>query len=150
MGGWSCGTTHTHGAKQQTSSTWTHQQVMLATYWAHSSTFSRQTPTLEIACQKGFRTKHIFCQTSYLDTVHSSPCSESGLQHAGTGLSYSETHADYLTNDTHTAQDSNRFMRGFLDHYPEYAKNDFYIIGKGYGICMLSYAYRVELPVNHL
>lgn len=51
---------------------------------------------------------------------------------AGTGLSYSETHSDYLTNDTHTAQDSNRFIRGFLKHYPEYAKNDFYIIGESY------------------
>ena len=48
---------------------------------------------------------------------------------AGTGLSYSETHADYVTNDTHTAQDSNRFIRRFLQRYPEYAKNDFYIIG---------------------
>lgn len=48
---------------------------------------------------------------------------------AGTGMSYSETHQDYVTNDTHTAQDSDRFMRGFLQHYPEYAQNDFYIIG---------------------
>lgn len=45
-------------------------------------------------------------------------------------MSYSETHSDYLTNDTHTAQDSNKFVRGFLKHYPAYAKNDFYIIGK--------------------
>lgn len=45
-------------------------------------------------------------------------------------MSYSETNSDYLTNDTHTAQDSNRFIRGFLKHYPNYAKNDFYIIGK--------------------
>ena len=45
-------------------------------------------------------------------------------------MSYSETHSDYNTNDTHTAQDSNSFIRGFLKHYPAYAKNDFYIIGK--------------------
>lgn len=45
-------------------------------------------------------------------------------------MSYSETHSDYMTNDTHTAQDSNRFIRGFLKHYPAYVKNDFYIIGK--------------------
>lgn len=45
-------------------------------------------------------------------------------------MSYSETHSDYFTNDTHTAQDSNRFIQGFLKRYPEYAKNDFYIIGK--------------------
>ena len=45
-------------------------------------------------------------------------------------MSYSETHSDYTTNDTHTAQDSNSFIRGFLKHYPAYAKNDFYIIGE--------------------
>ena len=49
---------------------------------------------------------------------------------AGTGMSYSDTHSDYMTNDTHTAEDSNRFMRGFLEQHPEYAKHDFYIIGQ--------------------
>nr|QOL01248.1 putative extracellular protein TR9_053b [Trebouxia lynnae] len=51
---------------------------------------------------------------------------------AGTGMSYSETRSDYVTNDTHTAQDSNKFIRGFLEQYPQYAKNDFYIIGESY------------------
>ena len=52
--------------------------------------------------------------------------------HAGTGLSYSETHSDYLTNDTHTAKDSNVFMRRFLEEYPDFAKHDFYIIGQSH------------------
>lgn len=54
------------------------------------------------------------------------------LCHAGTGLSYSETHSDYLTNDTHTAKDSNVFMRRFLEEYPDFAKHDFYIIGESH------------------
>ena len=49
---------------------------------------------------------------------------------AGTGLSYSETHSDYITNDTHTAKDTNVFLRRFLEEYPDFAKHDFYVIGK--------------------
>ena len=56
---------------------------------------------------------------------------------AGTGMSYSETRSDYVTNDTHTAQDSNKFIRGFLEQYPQYAKNDFYIIGQILHFCHL-------------
>jgi serine carboxypeptidase-like clade 1 len=45
------------------------------------------------------------------------------------GLSYSGVHADYSTNDTATASDSNAFLRGFFRRYPHLAGNDFYISG---------------------
>ena len=48
---------------------------------------------------------------------------------AGVGLSYSETHADYTTNDTHTAQDAEAFLRRFFEEYPDFQRNKFYIAG---------------------
>ncbi|KAK9806895.1 hypothetical protein WJX72_006650 [[Myrmecia] bisecta] len=51
---------------------------------------------------------------------------------AGVGLSYSETQSDYITNDTHTARDSHRFLQRFFDKYEEFAKNPFFIVGESY------------------
>lgn len=48
---------------------------------------------------------------------------------AGVGLSYSETPADYVTNDTATAADANAFLRGFFRKYPEFLHNELYIAG---------------------
>uniref|UniRef100_A0A383WG00 Carboxypeptidase n=1 Tax=Tetradesmus obliquus TaxID=3088 RepID=A0A383WG00_TETOB len=48
------------------------------------------------------------------------------------GLSYSGVHADYTTNDTATAADSNAFLRGFFERHPHLAANDFYISGESY------------------
>ena len=48
---------------------------------------------------------------------------------AAVGLSYSGVRADYSTNDTATAADSNAFLRGFFRRYPHLAGNDFYISG---------------------
>ena len=48
---------------------------------------------------------------------------------AGVGLSYSETRADYVTNDTATAADANTFLRRFFEEYPEFRHNDLYIAG---------------------
>ena len=48
---------------------------------------------------------------------------------AGVGLSYSATRADYTTNDTHTAQDAEAFLRRFFDEYPEFQRNNFYVAG---------------------
>ena len=45
------------------------------------------------------------------------------------GLSYSDTHANYVTNDTRTAHDSNTFFRKFFALYPGFVHNDFYISG---------------------
>lgn len=48
---------------------------------------------------------------------------------AGVGLSYSDEPADYRTNDTQTAVDTDAFLRGFFDRYPELQGRDFYIAG---------------------
>ncbi len=48
---------------------------------------------------------------------------------AGVGLSYSGTKEDYRTNDTHTAQDLNAFLRAFFTRYDAFSKLDFYISG---------------------
>ena len=48
---------------------------------------------------------------------------------AGVGLSYSEAAEDYTTNDTHTAHDSNIFLRKWFSKYDAYAKLPFYISG---------------------
>ena len=48
---------------------------------------------------------------------------------AGVGLSYSATLEDYTTNDTHTAHDSNIFLRKFFQEFEEFAKLPFYISG---------------------
>ena len=48
---------------------------------------------------------------------------------SGVGLSYSDTQADYITNDTGTAHDSNIFLRKFFALYPGFLHNDFYISG---------------------
>ncbi|EIE22088.1 peptidase S10, serine carboxypeptidase [Coccomyxa subellipsoidea C-169] len=51
---------------------------------------------------------------------------------AGVGLSYSATPEDYTTNDTHTAHDSNIFLRSFFQEFDEFAKLPFYISGESY------------------
>ncbi len=48
---------------------------------------------------------------------------------AGVGLSYSASPADYTTNDTHTAHDSNTFLRKFFEEFVEFSKLTFYISG---------------------
>jgi serine carboxypeptidase-like clade 1 len=49
---------------------------------------------------------------------------------AAVGLSYSDNHADYSTNDTATAADSHRFLRQLFTLYPHFLHNDFYIAGE--------------------
>ena len=51
---------------------------------------------------------------------------------AGVGLSYSETRADYVTNDTATAADADAFLRAFMTRYPRFADNELYIAGESY------------------
>jgi len=48
---------------------------------------------------------------------------------AGVGYSYSESAADYTTNDTQTAADTEVFLRKFFERYPELQELDFYISG---------------------
>ena len=57
---------------------------------------------------------------------------------SGVGLSYSETEEDYVTNDTHTAHDSNIFLREFFRQYEAFAKHPFYISGQQSPLCMVS------------
>jgi hypothetical protein len=51
---------------------------------------------------------------------------------AGVGLSYSDTPADYATNDTATAADADAFLRAFMLRYPRLADNELYIAGESY------------------
>lgn len=52
---------------------------------------------------------------------------------AGVGWSYSNSSADYTSRgDASTAKDSLAFLLGWLDLFPEYKTNDFYITGESY------------------
>jgi serine carboxypeptidase-like clade 1 len=56
----------------------------------------------------------------YLD----SPC--------GVGYSYSENDSDYDTGDLKTASDTHTFLLKWLEEYPEFISNPFYISGESY------------------
>lgn len=51
---------------------------------------------------------------------------------AGVGMSYYETPGDRHTNDSHTAADMNTFLRRWLEAYPEFQENDFFVSGESY------------------
>ncbi|CAN6330832.1 unnamed protein product [Urochloa humidicola] len=51
---------------------------------------------------------------------------------AGVGLSYSNNTSDYETGDLKTAADSHTFLLKWLQLYPEFLKNPFYITGESY------------------
>ncbi|KAH7365080.1 hypothetical protein KP509_18G008000 [Ceratopteris richardii] len=51
----------------------------------------------------------------------------------GTGFSYSNTSSDYeQLNDEPVAEDAHAFLIGWFRKFPEYAKNDFYLVGESY------------------
>ena len=52
-------------------------------------------------------------------------------QPAGVGFSY--THAAMNYTDDQAAKDNAAFVRGFLQMYPQYQKNEFYITSESYG-----------------
>jgi len=52
---------------------------------------------------------------------------------AGVGFSYSDTPKDYITGDNQTADDNYQAILAFLDKFPEYANNSFYITSESYG-----------------
>lgn len=43
-----------------------------------------------------------------------------------------ETPGDRHTNDSHTAADMNTFLRRWLEAYPEFQENDFFVSGESY------------------
>lgn len=51
---------------------------------------------------------------------------------AGVGMSYSETLADYHTNDTATIADLHTFLARWLREFPEFEGADFYVAGESY------------------
>ncbi|CAN0863662.1 Serine carboxypeptidase-like 40 [Linum grandiflorum] len=51
---------------------------------------------------------------------------------AGVGFSYSNTSSDYTTGDIKTAQDNFVFLYNWLQRFPEYKGQDFYIAGESY------------------
>jgi serine carboxypeptidase-like clade 2 len=52
---------------------------------------------------------------------------------AGVGFSSSNVTSDYNTGDRRTALDSYNFLQGFLEKFPQYRKNDFWVAGESYG-----------------
>jgi serine carboxypeptidase-like clade 2 len=52
---------------------------------------------------------------------------------AGVGFSYSNTTADYNTNDTRTASDNYQFLQNFLQEYPQFQGRDTWVTGESYG-----------------
>ncbi|PIN05225.1 Serine carboxypeptidases (lysosomal cathepsin A) [Handroanthus impetiginosus] len=51
---------------------------------------------------------------------------------AGVGFSYSNRSSDYITGDKQTAADSYAFLVNWLERFPEYKSQDFYIAGESY------------------
>jgi hypothetical protein len=45
------------------------------------------------------------------------------------GFSYSNDKRDYITNDTHTAQDAHKALRAFFTLHPQLQANRFFISG---------------------
>ena len=54
-------------------------------------------------------------------------------QPSGVGFSYSLTPSDYTTNDNKSAVDNYEFIKEWLDLFPNYQSNDFYITSESYG-----------------
>jgi carboxypeptidase C (cathepsin A) len=52
---------------------------------------------------------------------------------AGVGFSYSDVPSDYVTGDNQTAFDNYNAILSFLDKFPEYNNNSFYITSESYG-----------------
>lgn len=51
---------------------------------------------------------------------------------AGVGFSYSNTSSDYNTGDQRTADDSYTFLVNWLERFPQYKTQDFYLTGESY------------------
>ena len=49
------------------------------------------------------------------------------------GVGFSTANPDAVYGDQQAAEDNYKFILGFLDRFPEYKKNDFYISSESYG-----------------
>ena len=54
-------------------------------------------------------------------------------QPIGVGFSYSNDDLDYINGDEGAAKDMYSMILGFLDQFPQYKSNDFYITAESYG-----------------
>jgi serine carboxypeptidase-like clade 4 len=52
-------------------------------------------------------------------------------QPAGTGFSYADQ--DYVTDEKQVGEEMYAFLTGFFQKYPQFLKNEFYIVGESYG-----------------
>jgi serine carboxypeptidase-like clade 2 len=52
---------------------------------------------------------------------------------AGVGFSYTQNASDYDVGDARTAADLVVFLQGFLQRYPQFQANDFWVTGESYG-----------------
>ena len=52
---------------------------------------------------------------------------------AGVGFSFSDDTSDYTTGDNQTAIDNYHLIQGWLEAFPNYQTNDFYITSESYG-----------------
>lgn len=53
-------------------------------------------------------------------------------QPVGTGFSYADNTADYVTSEEQVAEDMYQFLQGFFKKYPQYQGRDFYVTGESY------------------
>ncbi|XP_022850618.1 serine carboxypeptidase-like 48 [Olea europaea var. sylvestris] len=71
-------------------------------------------------------------------------------QPTGTGFSYTSDEADIRTDSQGAAVDFYDFMQAFFEAHPQYARNDFYIIGESYaGHYIPAFADRVQRGNNN-
>ncbi|KAF6141856.1 hypothetical protein GIB67_003227 [Kingdonia uniflora] len=66
-------------------------------------------------------------------------------QSTGTGFSFSSDNRDLRHNEDRVSNDLYDFLQAFFTEHPQYAKNDFYIMGESYvGHYILAFAARVH------
>lgn len=53
-------------------------------------------------------------------------------QPVGTGYSYAEYEADYVTSEQQVAEDMYEFLQGFYQQFPQYRMLDFFVTGESY------------------
>ncbi|KAL1360577.1 serine carboxypeptidase-like 20 isoform X2 [Arachis hypogaea] len=91
-----------------------------------------------------------------LPTLHTNPYSWSKVSNiiyldspVGVGLSYSKNSTKYVTGDLQTASDTHAFLLKWLEQYPEFLANPFYIAGESYaGVYVPTLAFEVAKGIR--